>query len=101
MGRYTRPAGIKAALSIGVLPTSETPLRFAKEALIEEMVCICNRDFVHNQGEKHSNTSSIASIFNDGYGQNNIADACQRFNQHFPKAQPQEGAWKIGGVRVA
>ena len=57
----------------------------SEEALIKEMVHSCNRDFAQNQGEKHSNTSSIASIFNDESGQNNIAGVCQSFNQRFPK----------------
>ena len=56
----------------------------AKEALIKEMVHSCNWNIVQNQGKKHSNTGSIVSIFNDGFGQYNIADVCQRFNQCFP-----------------
>ena len=51
--------------------------------MIEAMVRSCNRDFAQNQGEKYSNTGSIASIFNDESAQNNIADACQGFNQRF------------------
>jgi hypothetical protein len=42
----------------------------AKEALIKELVRNCNRDYVQNQDEKHSNTGSIASIF--------------KFNKRFP-----------------
>jgi hypothetical protein len=57
----------------------------SKEALIKEMVRSCNRDFAHNQGKKHSNTRSIASIFNAEFVQNNIADTCQSFNQRFLK----------------
>ena len=61
------------------LSASEIKLR---EALTNEMVHGCNRDFAQNQGEKHS---SIASIFNDESGQNNISGMRQRFNQRFLK----------------
>ena len=67
-----------------------------KEALIKEMVHSCNWDFAQNRGKKHSNTArkrsdsypkrgGITSIFNNEFGQNNIADVCQRFNQGFLK----------------
>jgi len=60
-------------------------IKGTKEALIKEMACICDRDFAQNRGEKRSFTGGKASIFNEEFGQNNIADTCQGFNQRFLK----------------
>jgi len=59
-----------------------------KEALIKEMVYICDRNFAQNRGGKRSFAGGKASISNKDFGRNNIVDMRQRFNQCFPKVAP-------------
>jgi hypothetical protein len=66
------------------------------EALINAMVHDCVWNFAQNQGKKHSNTSSIASIFNDEFGQNNNAGVSQGINQCFPK-ETEVGSYEDDG----